>query len=93
MAARDSGGTVPEQLVRCGFIDDEELTGFYRSRLLIPRINPSELARLSASLLGRVPADMAPEFRSIHPATATGPAVRAQQRLVAHEQLRRHLHA
>lgn len=62
---RNVGGTVPEQLVQQGHIDDEALTAFYRKRLLIPRINPSDLAKLSARLLEKVPADMATEFRSI----------------------------
>ncbi len=64
-AVRNDGGTVPEELVRSGHLGDEDLTAFYRSRLLIPRINPSELTRLSSGLLERVPADMATEFRSV----------------------------
>lgn len=59
------GGTVPEQLVQQGHISDEELTTFYRKRLLIPRVNPSDLAKLSNRLLEKVPPDMATEFRSI----------------------------
>ena len=59
------GGTVPEQLVQQGHISDEELTAFYRKRLLIPRVNPSDLAKLSNRLLEKVPPDMATEFRSI----------------------------
>jgi hypothetical protein len=59
------GGTVPEQLVQQGHIGDEELTAFYRNRLLIPRVNPSDLAKLSGRLLEKVPPDMATEFRSI----------------------------
>ncbi len=62
---KNVGGTVPEQLVQQGYIADEELTAFYRKRLLIPRINPSELAKLSNRLLEKVPSDMATEFRSI----------------------------
>lgn len=59
------GGTVPEQLVFNEALDDEELTRFYCRQLLIPRINPSQLAKLSPRLLEKLPADMAREFRSI----------------------------
>ncbi len=65
LAVQNDGGTVPEELVRRGHVGDEDLTAFYRSRLLIPRVNPSELTRLSSRLLEKVPADMATEFRSI----------------------------
>lgn len=65
LTVQNDGGTVPEELVRCGHVGDEDLTAFYRSRLLIPRVNPSELTRLSSRLLEKVPADMATEFRSI----------------------------
>ena len=64
-AVQTGGGTVPEELVRRGHVGDEDLTAFYRSRLLIPRVNPSELTRLTSRLLEKVPADMAAEFRSI----------------------------
>ncbi len=64
-AANTHGGTVPEELVRLGYMGDEDLTSFARSRLLVPRVKPSELTRLSARLLDKVPADMAAEFRSI----------------------------
>jgi hypothetical protein len=65
IAAREVGGTVPEHLVQQGHIADEDLTSFYRTRLLIPRVNPSDLAKLAGRLLGKVPPDMAAEFRSI----------------------------
>ena len=64
-AVQTGGGTVPAELVRSGHLGDEALTAFYRSRLLIPRVNPSELTRLTSRLLEKVPADMAAEFRSI----------------------------
>ncbi|MCP4446492.1 MAG: hypothetical protein GY811_14270 [Myxococcales bacterium] len=64
-AVEAQGGTVPEELVRRGDVGDEDLTSFYRSRLLIPRVNPSELTRLNSGLLEKIPADMAAEFRSI----------------------------
>lgn len=59
------GGTVPEQLVQQGHIADETLTSFYRQRLLIPRVNPTDLEKLSSRLLEKVPPDMASEFRCI----------------------------
>ncbi|MBL4637186.1 MAG: hypothetical protein JKY56_25250 [Kofleriaceae bacterium] len=64
-AAKKNGGTVPEQLIQQGELDDEELTRFYCRQLLIPRINPSQLAKLPPHLLEKLPADMASEFRSI----------------------------
>ncbi len=64
-AVKKNGGTVPEQLIQQGELDDEELTRFYCRQLLIPRINPSQLAKLPARLLEKLPADMASEFRSI----------------------------
>mgnify|MGYP001544376418 CR=1 FL=1 len=62
---KELGGTIPERLVQRGHIKDEALTAFYRTRLLITRVNPSQLAKISASLLDKLPPDMAAEFRSI----------------------------
>src|SRR5215470_3846932 len=59
------GGTVGEQLVWQGAIADDELTDFYRSRLLVPQVNPNTLARLPAKVVAAIPSDMAIELRAI----------------------------
>ena len=59
------GGTLGEQLVASGVITDDELTDFYRSRLLVPQVDPNLLARLPPSVVGTIPGDMAIELRSI----------------------------
>ena len=64
-ARAHSGGTLAEHLVLGGYVDDEELTAFYRNRLLVPRVAPADLATLAVSVVGRLPEDMAIEFRSV----------------------------
>ncbi len=59
------GGTLGEQLVFSGTISDDALTDFYRSRLLVPQVNPNTLARLSAPVVSTIPSDMAIELRAI----------------------------
>lgn len=59
------GGTLGEQLVVHGFIEDETLASFYRRRLLVPQVNPNVLARISPRLIKTIPADMASEFRVV----------------------------
>ena len=59
------GGTIGEHLVLRGFLDDEELTNFFRTRLMVPRIHPTELTDIPAKVIARLPADMAVEFRVI----------------------------
>jgi hypothetical protein len=59
------GGTLGEHLVAAGLISDEALTEFYRSRLLVPQVNPNSLARLSKDVVAAVPPDMAVEFRVV----------------------------
>jgi hypothetical protein len=69
LAARASraqeGGTIGEHLVLSGIVADEALTEFYRSRLLVPRVNPNTLARLPANVVEAIPLDMAIEFRCV----------------------------
>ncbi len=60
-----NGGTLGEQLVTTGVIADEELTDFYRSRLLVPQVNPNTLARLPVRVVAAIPSDMAIELRAI----------------------------
>src|SRR6266545_974320 len=57
--------------VLIGSVDDDTLTEFYASRLVIPRIAPEDLARIPAAVLKRIPADMAAEFRVV-PVAADG---------------------
>ena len=59
------GGTVGEQLVTIGAISDDALTDFYRSRLLVPQVNPNTLARLPAKVVAALPGDMAIELRAV----------------------------
>jgi hypothetical protein len=69
LAARQSraqaGGTIGEHLVLSGIVADEALTEFYRSRLLVPRVNPNSLARLPSNVVEAIPVDMAIEFRCV----------------------------
>ena len=60
-----SGGTIGEQLVVSGAISDDALTDFYRSRLLVPQVNPNTLARLPIKVVATIPSDMAIELRAI----------------------------
>src|SRR5204863_1690920 len=60
-----SGGTLGEQLVTSGAIADDDLTDFYRSRLLVPQVNPNTLARLTPKVVAAIPTDMAIELRAI----------------------------
>jgi hypothetical protein len=59
------GGTIGEQLVVTGAIGDDALTDFYRSRLLVPQVNPNTLARLPEQVVSTIPSDMAIELRAI----------------------------
>ncbi len=61
----DLGGTVGEQLVASGIVADDALTNFYKTRLLVPQVNPNTLARLSAKVVAVIPHDMAIELRAI----------------------------
>ncbi len=63
--AVEVGGTIGEQLVADGTVTDELLTDFYKSRLLVPQVNPNTLARLSAKVVAVIPSDMAIELRVI----------------------------
>ncbi|MBS1117835.1 MAG: ral secretory system protein domain protein [Deltaproteobacteria bacterium] len=59
------GGTLGEQLVIAGVIADDALTDFYRSRLMVPLVNPNALARLPVRVVATIPSDMAIELRAI----------------------------
>jgi len=59
------GGTIGEQLVVMGALGDEALTDFYRSRLLVPQVNPNTLARLPIKVVAAIPSDMAIELRAV----------------------------
>jgi hypothetical protein len=63
--AASQGGTLGEQLVAAGAIADDALTDFYRSRLLVPQVNPNTLARLPVRVVATIPGDMAIELRAI----------------------------
>src|SRR5580765_3870716 len=59
------GGTLGEQLVATGTLSDDALTDFYKTRLLVPQVNPNTLARLPAKVVSVIPSDMAIELRAI----------------------------
>ncbi len=59
------GGTIGEQLVVMGALTDDVLTDFYRSRLLVPQVNPNTLARLPIRVVAAIPSDMAIELRAV----------------------------
>jgi hypothetical protein len=65
IACADVGGTIGEHLVAAGLVADELLTEFYRSRLLVPQVNPNNLARLASALVAVIPGDMAIELRVV----------------------------
>ena len=48
-----------------GVLTDDVLTDFYKTRLLVPQVNPNTLARLPAKVVARDPGDMAIELRAI----------------------------
>ncbi len=60
-----NGGTIGEQLVIMGALTDDALTDFYRSRLLVPQVNPNTLARLPIRVVAAIPSDMAIELRAV----------------------------
>lgn len=57
------GGSFGECLVRLGFVDEEQLAEFYKSRLMITRVPDHRLVDVHKNILQLVPADMAAEFR------------------------------
>src|SRR5687768_18587235 len=64
-ACADVGGTIGEHLVAGGIIGDDALTEFYRSRLLVPQVNPNSLAKLKTKVVEAIPPDMAVELRAV----------------------------
>ncbi|NVB78991.1 MAG: hypothetical protein HOV81_11385 [Kofleriaceae bacterium] len=61
----EHGGTLGEQLVAADVVTDQQLTDFYKQRLLVPQVNPNILARLPAKVVAVIPSDMAIELRAI----------------------------
>src|SRR5436190_11479388 len=64
-ACSQHGGTIGEALVLSAAVSDDALTEFFRSRLLVPKVNPNTLARLSPPVIEAIPGDMAIEFRCV----------------------------
>jgi hypothetical protein len=60
-----AGGTIGESLVVIGAIEDDALTEFYRTRLLVPQVDANSLAKIPRKALAAVPADVAIELRLI----------------------------
>ncbi len=63
-AKTSRGGSVGEYLV-LGGVNDERLTNFYHTRLMVPRLDPNLLARIQQRIIAKIPADMAAEFRVV----------------------------
>ncbi len=61
----EHGGTLGEALVAADVLTDQQLTDFYKQRLLVPQVNPNILARLPAKVVAVIPSDMAIELRAI----------------------------
>ena len=61
----ENGGTLGEQLVIDGTVSDDALTDFYKTRLLVPQVNPNTLARLAAKVVAVIPSHMAIDLRAI----------------------------
>src|SRR3954451_17716214 len=59
------GGSFGECLVRLGFIDEEQLADFYKTRLMITRVPDHRLVDIHKNVLALVTADMAAEFRVV----------------------------
>jgi len=59
------GGTLPENLVLAGAVDDETLTEFYRRRLLVNRIDPDALVGIAPEVIERVPRELAIDLRAV----------------------------
>ncbi len=62
--ARD-GGTLAEHLVLAGAVEDDELTQFYRERLLVPRVDQDRLLAIPERIISRIPRELAAELRAI----------------------------
>ncbi|HRC56105.1 MAG TPA: hypothetical protein PKU97_09280, partial [Kofleriaceae bacterium] len=69
---QSEGGTIGEHLVATGALSDDTLTEFYRTRLLVPQVNPNTLARLPEHVIAAIPVDMAIDLRVIPVAMADG---------------------
>jgi Type II secretion system (T2SS), protein E, N-terminal domain len=69
---QSEGGTMGEHLVATDLLSDDALTEFYRTRLLVPQVNPNTLARLPDEVVASIPADMAIDLRVIPVALGDG---------------------
>ncbi|MBI4508707.1 MAG: hypothetical protein HY698_03660 [Deltaproteobacteria bacterium] len=63
--ASGQGETLLEHLVSTSVLDEQALCHFYRDRLLVPKVDLVELARIPPRIIETVPADMAKEFRVV----------------------------
>jgi hypothetical protein len=59
------GGTLSESLVATGAVEDDTLTEFYRTRLMVPQVDAHALRHVPPKIVAMVPADVAIEFRVI----------------------------
>ncbi len=69
---QSEGGCLGEHLVAGGALTDDALTEFYRTRLLVPQVNPNTLARLPEQVVAAIPAELAIELRVIPVAVGEG---------------------
>jgi hypothetical protein len=59
------GGRLGTNLVELGFIDERTLANFLAQQLNIPSVGPSQLERIAADVLHRVPAPVAERLRAV----------------------------
>jgi hypothetical protein len=62
---RRGEGTLTEVLIAMGALNEEALVGFYRQRLLVPRVGWNELAKIPPRVIAKLPPELAGEFRVI----------------------------
>jgi hypothetical protein len=64
-ARQKSGGTLAEVLIGGGVLSEDALVGFYRQRLLVPRVAWAELGKVPARVITKLPKEIAGEFRVV----------------------------
>ncbi len=69
---QSAGGSLGEHLVATNALSDDALTEFYRTRLLVPQVNPNTLARLPESVVAAIPPELAIDMRVIPVALGEG---------------------
>jgi len=63
--ATRSGESLVEHLIKAALVGEDVLCDFFRERLLVPRVGPTDLGRITPRVLSLIPAEMAAEFRCL----------------------------